>query len=433
MKTIASRIREKQFAPIIRDSNIVYQSEIANIEEYQLIKFNQLWIEIQKNIQYYHELVSTGAIPMEIKCWDDFANFPVLTRETIQKGVENYIDPSHKITGWSVTGGSTGTPFRLPYGKSEKQTIEPVAWLGRRFYDIHVSDRMFHFWGHSHLFGTGWQRYLKQAKRRFKNRLLGYQVFSAYDLTPQHLRDAGNAILKMRPDFIIGYSRSLVLLAKENADQADSFRKLAIKAVIATTEAFTQPSDANMIEQIFGCPVGMEYGAAETGVIAYTHPSDQRYQVFWDTFLLEAVPINVTDAKLLLTTLYPRVMPLIRYDIGDYVRGYDAVGNSIVCFDTVLGRDNDLIEIGEGAYIHSVALIHCVQSTKGVLGVQIIQEKDNSVSLSILCNKPLSHDDETVIRQNLSTLDFQLSQCEIIYVKQLEQTIAGKTKWIVKK
>ena len=292
---------------------------------------------------------------------------------------------------------------------------------------------MFHLWGHSHLFGSGWQRYVKQAKKKIKNWLLGYQVFSAYHLTPQRLRQAGKAIIKMRPDYIMGYSRSLVLLARENADQTHAFQQLPIKAVIATTEAFIEPGDSELIEQVFGCPVGMEYGAAETGVIGYTHPSDQRYKVFWDTYLLEAVPINQTDAKIYLTALYPRAMPLIRYDIGDTVQNYAGVQNSILSFDRVLGRDNDLIDIGGGAFVHPVALIHCIQSQSGVFGLQIVQEKDNSVSITIMCNEPLPMDVEVIIRRNLSTLDPQLSTCKLSYVNHLDQTMAGKTHWIIRR
>ncbi len=433
MKTIAAKIREKQLAPYIENINLIYRSGIIDIQGYQLTKFNQLWTDIQKNVPYYRELVRAGLAPTEVKCWDDFSRFPILTRASIQKDNTNYIDHSHEIAGWSVTGGSTGTPFRSPHWVSEKQTFTPIAWLGRGFYDIQISDRMFHFWGHSHLFGNGWQRYVKQAKRKIKNRLLGYQDFSAYSLTPQRLCEAGRTIIKTRPDFIMGYSRSLTLLARENADLTNTFRQLSLKAIIATTEAFTQPDDAELIEQVFGCSVGMEYGAAETGIIAYTHPSDKRYRAFWDTYLLEAIPINQTDARLLLTSLYPRAMPLIRYDIGDCVRGYEINGNSVISFDEVLGRDNDLIEIKEGAFVHPVALIHCIQPQQGVLGVQIVQEKDNSISISILCHAPLSEDQELIIRRNLSTLDYQLSECKISYVDQMEQTVAGKTKWVIKR
>jgi phenylacetate-CoA ligase len=433
LKTISSIIREKKLIPVLRDCSHIYKAGIVDIQSYQLNKFNRLWSDIQKNVPYYQDLVRSGAVPTTINSWDNFTKIPVLTRSAIQENDTRFIDLSQKLVGWSTTGGSTGTPFRVPLGSTENNFRMNNAWLGRMFYNIQVSDRLFHFWGHSHLFGHGYRRFSKQLRRLISNWLLGYQVYSAYHLSPGRLRQAGSAILKMHPDYIIGYSRSLLLLAKENEYRADSFKRLDLKALIATTEAFTEDHDAQYIEQVFGCPVAMEYGAAETGVIAYTHPSDQRYRVFWDTFLLEAVPTYQSEAKLLLTTLYPRSMPLIRYDIGDCVRNYDIIGGSIIGFDKVLGRDNDLIAIGGGAFVHPVAVIHCIQYQTGVLGVQIIQQKDYSVSIDIMCQQPLSMDSELAIRKNLTTLAGQLGNSKINYVNQLEQTLAGKTKWVVRR
>ncbi len=112
--------------------------------------------------------------------------------------------------------------------------------------------------------------------------------------TPQRLDQAGEAIISLQPDYIMGYiTGSLALLARENEDKTEAFHQIPLKAIIATTEAFIQTDDAKLIEQVFGCPVGMEYGAAETGVIAYTHPSDGRYRAFWDTYLLEANPLTI--------------------------------------------------------------------------------------------------------------------------------------------
>lgn len=433
MRTISARIREELLDPLVEKSRLIYDAPNADIPRHQLNRFNALWFWIQRNVPYYRDLVQDGIVPSEINSVDDFERLPILTRTAMQEDVKRYIDNSHKITKWSTTGGSTGTPFSVPCSESEGRSLMPNPWMGRGFYGIRVSDRMFHLWGHSHLFGSGWKRYVKQAQRKLKNWMLGYRVFSAYHLTPERLRDAGRAIIKMRPDYVIGYSRSLAQLAKANCDQAKGFSELSIKAIIGTTEAFVDPNDASLIAQVFGCPVGMEYGAAETGIIAYTHPSDNRYRVFWDTYLLEALPTSDNNAKLLLTALYPRALPLIRYDIGDSVRGYEAIGNSVISFNSVLGRDNDLVEIGNGAFVHPVALIHCIQYFQGVLGVQVVQEKDSIVSMNIMCKVPLPKQDEAAIRRNLSTLNVHLGECRIEYVQQLDQTIAGKTKWIVRR
>ena len=110
MNKFTARMREKRLTPSIQESGLVYRSEIADIQSYQLTKFNRLWADFQKNVPYYQKLVQSGSVPPEIRCWNDFAKIPILSRSSIQEDVEKYIDHLQEIVGWSTTGGST-EPF----------------------------------------------------------------------------------------------------------------------------------------------------------------------------------------------------------------------------------------------------------------------------------------------------------------------------------
>ena len=131
MNTVTGRLREKRLAPLIRERSRAYESVAADIQSYQLTVLNRLWANIQVEVPYYKKLLQSGTVPTEITCWDDFASFPILTRSSLQEDAAGYVDRSQKIVGWSVTGGSTGTPFRSPHWASEKQTHSIIAWLGR--------------------------------------------------------------------------------------------------------------------------------------------------------------------------------------------------------------------------------------------------------------------------------------------------------------
>lgn len=372
----------------------LYQSFTGDIQTYQLAKFNALWPKIYKNVPYYENLVRSGDLPFEINSYADFIQIPPLNRTLLQNDPEAHLDRTKKIARYATTGGSTGAPFCFPYAKNENEFTKMNMWLDREFYNIQVSDRKSDFWGHSHLFGLGIAKYKNQTLRHFP----------AYNLLPERLKQAGQALIKMRPDYIVRYSRSLYLLAKENEDLAQELHLLPIKAIIATSEPFIQLDDLEKIEEIFGCPVAMEYGAVETGVLAYTNPTDKKYHAFWDTYLWEAIPTNSTDARILITSLYPRVMPLIRYEIGDTVRNYECAGNSPIKFDYVLGRDNDLVNLQDGSSIHPEVFTHCIEHQPEVLGIQVIQGKDLSISINIMCKKPLVADTEKKIHHNLSTI-----------------------------
>src|SRR5699024_5328769 len=102
----------------------------------------------------------------------------------------------------------------------------------RDFYGIKRSDRMFRLWGHSHTLGKGLSKIKNKLKFDIGLPLIGYKRFSAYDLSEEKLREAGTAILKFKPKYIIGYSKALYMLAKANEDKRTAFHKLKIKAVM---------------------------------------------------------------------------------------------------------------------------------------------------------------------------------------------------------
>jgi len=425
--------RERRLAPLLDASGAVYAARPEEIPERQLAKLSEIWSRACRRVPYFDTLVRNGSAPREIRSWDDFRALPVMQRADLQHGLEARMDPTQRVTSWSATGGSTGEPVRIPRAADELTTAGLPLWLGRRFYGIRPRDRMFHLWGHSHLFGHGPMRHWRRLQRGIKNRLLGYSHFSAYQLTPERLEQAGEAILRMRPDYVVGYSRALALLARQCGHRSGAFRGLRLKAVIATTEAFVDAADRDTVAEVFGCPVAMEYGANEVGVLAYTHPDDGRYRVFWDDYLLEAVPGDGDAAELLVTCLFPRAVPLLRYAIGDRVSGYEASGLGITGFEAVLGRDNDAVEVEPGVRVHGEALTHCLVAQRGVLGVQVVQERDGIITFHLLCDAPLPERQEAVLRRDLGSLHPALAKSPIRYVRNLEQTPAGKTRWIIRR
>ena len=147
--------------------------------------------------------------------------------------------------------------------------------------------------------------------------------FPRTDLRPERMKQAAAEMIAFRPDYFLGYSVALDRFARGNEGMADQFRALQLKAVIGTSESFPGPESAVRLSNLLGAPIAMEYGAVETNVIAHTHPSGG-YRVFWRTYLVEALPVAGTRrCRVLITSLYPRCFPLVRYEIGDEIEVED--------------------------------------------------------------------------------------------------------------
>ena len=131
------------------------------------------------------------------------------------------------------------------------------------------------------------------------------------------MRRAAEELLRFRPAYVLGYSVALDLFAAANRDRREQLRASGVRLVVGTAEAFPTRESANRLRDLFGCDVAMEYGAVETGLLAHTHP-EGGYRAFWRSYLLE-VAGGEHPGRLLVTSLYPRCLPLVRYEIGDEI------------------------------------------------------------------------------------------------------------------
>src|SRR5699024_12830184 len=114
---------------------------------------------------------------------------------------------------------------------------------------------MFGLWGHSHTLGSGLSRYKKEIAFLIGHPLVGFKRFSAYDLSDDKLKQAGEVILKFKLNYIIGYSKALHMLAEANKDKEKEFNKLNLKSVIGAAEVYDSDNVLVLISNIFGCNV----------------------------------------------------------------------------------------------------------------------------------------------------------------------------------
>jgi phenylacetate-coenzyme A ligase PaaK-like adenylate-forming protein len=360
---------------------------------------------------------------------------PVTTRGLLQHQATNIARDSARTDFIRMTGGTTAQPVQLPAWNRELDHTQLDIWLGRSWYGIRPSSRLFLIWGHSHLLGSGVRGWLRARRREIEDRMLGYHRWSAYDLREEAMQRAGDRLLRFRPEYVMGYSVALDRFARCNASRRDEFAALGVRLVIAAAESFPAPDSREQLQELFRCPVAMEYGSAETNLMAHTHP-EGGYRTFWRSYFMEAIPSAGEEqtGKVLVTSLYPRCVPLIRYEIGDEILlepgQHVAVGLSR--FRAVAGRCNDYVELPDGALIHSEAFTHAVRSSPEVKGYQVVQEPVG-ISIRILSTEPLSGPGRRGVLNKLGSIDGQLSNVKLVPVERLETTIAGKTPMILKR
>jgi len=203
--------------------------------------------------------------------------------------------------------------------------------------------------------------------------------------------------------------------------------------VLGTAEGFPSADSVDRLHETFGCPVAMEYGAVETGVVAHTHPSGG-YRVFWRNHLVEAVGDGPTK-RLVVTSLYPRAFSLLRYEIGDEVET-ESVASGVVAglaeFRRVIGRCNDYVLLTDGFTVHSEVFSHAIRACAAVRGFQVQQDGD-AICIHYTATDALPAEQEGGLRTRLAKVHPGLGAVRLERVASLSQTVAGKTRMIIRR
>ncbi|MFZ5669638.1 MAG: hypothetical protein ACOY4K_09090 [Pseudomonadota bacterium] len=397
----------------------------------QLDGLNAAWRESLRRSPWARALRDRLDLPDRFADWDDFARrVPVQRKADVRLDLAAAAGPAGKVL-WRSTGGTTAEPMRFPVFASETRDAALDIWLGRDRLGVTAADPVFMIWGHSHMFGTGLRGAVAQWRRRATDLALGYTRWNAYRLSDADLDQAADALIRSRARYVIGYSTALDRFARVNAGRATALARLGLKVVIATAEAFPRADSREAIAACFGCPVAMEYGAVETGPIAYERPGDG-YDVFWRHYRLELAGQGDPGGpgELIVTSLYPRALPLLRYAVGDLATPRD--GGVLTRMGAIAGRCNDHVELAGGAVIHSEAFTHVMRDIPEVRSYQIVRRRSAALpTIRVETPGPLAPALVALVRDRLARVDPRLAGVEVEATDRIARSVAGKHRMVV--
>lgn len=296
-----------------------------------------------KNNSFYKELVGTEFL----KNWSDL---PVLNKRDLQKPLSERlsIDYSPKNVYVNKTSGSSGDPFIFAKDKychalTWASNIYRFGWYGidfntsyqARFYGIPLD-------------------FIGNKKERFKDLLSHRFRFSIFNLSDEVLEDFLKDFKTKKFDYINGYTSSIVLFAKFLKKKKIVLKTICptLKVCMVTSEMLFE-EDKLLLEKQFSIPIVNEYGASELDLIAFQNPEDE-WQVNSETLFVEilddnnqAVP-NGTSGRIVITSLFNKAHPFIRYDIGDIGILDEKSTPKVPLLKQLIGRTNDVAILPSG-------------------------------------------------------------------------------------
>lgn len=167
----------------------------------------------------------------------------------------------------------------------------------------------------------------------------------------ESVADLARGLQAFGPDAILAYPSIAALIA----DEQNAGRLSISPSVVSThSEVLTDDMRAR-IRHAWGIVPFNHYGLTEEPHVAADCPAHEGLHVFDDTCLVEvvdennrAVPAGTPGAKWLLTNLYNRAQPLIRYEVDDILTLSETpcpCGRPFALIKTIGGRSDEVLRL----------------------------------------------------------------------------------------
>ncbi|HEX9226016.1 MAG TPA: phenylacetate--CoA ligase family protein [Arthrobacter sp.] len=246
------------------------------------------------------------------------------------------------------------------------------------------------------------------------------------------------ALNRFQPRILVGYASALKPLA---AEQRAGRLHISPQGVMSASEVLS-PHTAAELEAAWGSAPFDVYAATETAGIASPCTYRNRH-VYEDLLIVEPVdqagrpvPPGTTGAKLLVTVLFSRTLPLIRYEMSDTVslgrRGCPC-GRAFTILEGIEGRIEDVLQLPGTAgtvNLHPI-VFHHILDPAAAAGWQVIQEACGlRVLMAGIAPGASTEGVRTAVAGALEDAGVMDTRVEVHIVERVERTALGKAPFV---
>ena len=384
-----------------------------------------------ENNAFYQNLVGSK----EYKNWEDL---PVLSKSNLQSPLETRLSKGFTTKNCYInkTSGSSGIPFIF----AKDKYTHALTWASNMYrFGLHGID--FNRSLQARFYGIPLD-FVGYKKERIKD-FLGHRYrFPVFDLSDAVLEKMLKKFETTPFEYLNGYTSSIVLFAKFLRKRNLILATICptLKVCMVTSEMLFE-EDRKLLETQFGIPIVNEYGASELDLIAFESQNlgtEVEWLVNSETLFVEILdennnPVpNGTEGKIVITSLFNKANPFIRYEIGDIGILDEKSTLEKPILKQLIGRTNDVAILPSGKKSPGLTFYYVTKS--------IIEDDGNVKEFVIKQTKIDSFEIEYVSETELDLAQIQkIEQAIALYLEPnlhftfirkntLERTARGKLK-----
>ena len=310
----------------------------------------------------------------------DITQWPVLTRKELQENRYNMFSDGYKSKYFNqqlrrqTSSGSSGVPINVYWDYKDWYTSNIHLWRKRyEWYGIKPSDKYMKFELNAFCAGNDKKESLYVIE---PSNIMSVNVSLLFN--ESSYINIISLILEFKPVWLYiqpSVLKMLLNILKNQKHVQTAFS--SIKYIESIGEILTSDIRA-AAAAYFKVPIANLYGSEEMNGIAYECPYHKMH-ILEDNVYLECDEKAEQASSLLISNMYNKCMPLIRYDQGDQIElnheGECKCGCRDSSIKVISGRRREAILLNDGRSINSFRLAEIISEINNQYGDVIIQYK----------------------------------------------------------
>ena len=369
------------------------------VESAQLGRLRTMLRFCEERVPFYRERFRrAGVSSHDLHRLADLAAFPTVTREDIVEAYPAQLcyRPPRSSDVVFRTSGTSGLFMNIAYSAAANDALDAIYLRALMATGYRPWHRIAYFW---------WGA---EERRSALYERLGLMQKDFLPLDP----DPGAQLARLRtlsPRWIYSFPSAMTQIAK--LVEHEGRGELRPEGVICHGELLLR-EDREEIARAFGCPVWNQYGAQEFNRLAWDCDEHGALHVDADSVCIEVLvgdrpAAPGEEGELVVTGLLNRLMPLVRYRIGDLgrlVSGACPCGRGLPRLELTEGRKDDLIVLRDGRRIGPRVLAPRIEDVVGFSQYRLVQSALDRFELRVVVDDPPDDLEARLRRVVLDTL-----------------------------
>lgn len=377
---------------------------------------------VKDNSAWYKNKISEEAITS-----GDLSSILILEKNEVISALNEIKTLNEKDGLVSLTGGTTGASMKVVYTKEDMQERFAILDNFREKHGYKIGKRTAWFSGKNLISDKDIKKGIC-SHYDFINKI---RFYSTFHINKQNFDVYWKSLNKFQPEFIVGFPSSVYEICRI-ADSKGLRLDTKVKVFFPTAETVL-PQHREIIGRVLGCKLVDQYASSE-GAPFILECTEGNLHIHPLTGIFEVVDENMQPAlegEILVTSFITKGTPIIRYRIGDRISLFNyskecECGSPFPLVKKIEGRSNDFIYSHEKGKVNLGNLSNSTKGINGIVCFQMVQEKQDCITLKIVTSSQYSQRDEnkflSAIRERIgSSLEIKLE-----YVDEIPREKSGK-------